>query len=274
MVIIMFVFDPNKTYRMPPFFGGSVFDKNLEIKTYDCMSMNFTYKTDEKKLADYLPEGFELLKPELTISYNQLKGCEFLIGGGYNIIQVQVPARFHGKKDKMEGTFPLVIWENRTQPIIGGREENGQPKIGADILDIQVFKGAYFTNASHDGNAFLRMKMTELEPVDMQTLEQYKEGYKDVTIFGYRYIPKVGAPGADLCQPMIYPQAMNVTGAWSGNGNIEWIKMDSIYDFADVPINQYNIIKQLADLPIYELKPSYMVNGFYIMRPYTGRVIE
>jgi len=270
----MFRFDPNKTYRMPPFFGGSDYNKNLEIITKDALCLRFTYTTDERKLADYLPEGFELKKPELTISFMQLKGCEFLIGGGYNIIQIEVPARFHGKHDNMEGTFPLVIWENRARPIFGAREENGQPKIDADIQDIHVFKNTYFTNASYDGNTFLRLEMIGAEPVDLQTFEQIKAGTKYSIIFGWRYIPKIGAPGADLSQPVIYPQSMYPNGAWTGRGNFEWTKLESKYNFIDIPNNPYEIIKQLADLPVYEVMPVLMISGSSIMRPYEGRVLE
>jgi Acetoacetate decarboxylase len=278
MIIIkevnMFIFDPDKTYRMPPFFGGSDYNKNLEIKSLDAIAMMFTYKTDEKKLADYLPEGFELLKPELSINFYQLKGCEFLIGGGYNIIQVAVPARFHGKQDYFEGTFPLVIWENCAQCIVGGREENGQPKLFADIQDMHIYHNSYFTNASYDGNTFLRLEMTDPQAVDMQTFEQIKSTAEYSICFGWRYIPKIGAPGADLSQPVIYPQGFYPNGAWYGKGNFEWTKLDSKYNFIDVPNNQYQIIKQLADLPVYEVMPAIMLSGVSIMRPYNGRVIE
>lgn len=269
---IMFKFEPNKTYRMPPFFGGKDYDPELEARVYEAVFMSFTYTTDGRELADYLPEGFELLKPELSISLSQLKGCEFLAGGGYNIIQISVPARFNGKHDKLEGTFPLVVWENLTRPILGGREENGQPKIFADIEDIHVYKDRYFTNASYDGNTFLSLEMLRPEPVNMQVFEQIKAGSANAIVFGFRYIPKVGAPGADLSQPVIYPQSTYPNGAWSGKGAFQWIKLDKKYDTIGFPL-QYEIVKQLADLPVYGIMPTVMITGSFTMRPYKGRVI-
>jgi acetoacetate decarboxylase len=70
-----------------------------------------------------VPEGFELLRPELNISYSQFREIDWMAGGGYNLVQVSVPARFNGKRDQVEGQFILVVWENKTWPIFGGREE-------------------------------------------------------------------------------------------------------------------------------------------------------
>jgi hypothetical protein len=70
----------------------------------------------------------------------------------------------------LEGTLALVIRENKTQPIIGGREEDGIPKIHADIQDLHVIR-QYFTNVSYEGNTFLRLEMIRAEHVSGQELE-------------------------------------------------------------------------------------------------------
>jgi acetoacetate decarboxylase len=67
-------------------------------------------------------------------------------GGAYNLMQVGIPVQFNGIKDRESGLFLLVVWENKTQPIIGGREQNGVPKVFADMQDIRMFDGKYFTN--------------------------------------------------------------------------------------------------------------------------------
>jgi acetoacetate decarboxylase len=265
----MFKFEANKIYRMPPFFGGDEFNADMEARVNDVVGLSFTQTTDGDRLADYLPEGFELLRPELIISYCQLREVEFLNGGRYNLIQFGVPARFDGKRDRLEGQFPLVIWENKTQPIIGGREEDGQPKIYADIEDIHIFQQKYFTNASLDGNAFLHLEMTGAQPVEGQQLEQAKASSLHYNMFGYRVIPEVGAPGVELSQPILYPQGMKLNSAWVGSGTVKWTKQTFNQN-----LHQWRIIEALAELPVKAMGPVMMTKGAIIMKPFAGRVLK
>jgi acetoacetate decarboxylase len=267
--LTLFKFEDNKLYHMPPFFGGDEFNPDFEARVNDVVGLNFTQTTDGNQLADYLPDGFELLRPELIISYCQLREVEFLNGGSYNLVQFGVPARFNGKRDQLEGTFPLVIWENKTQPIIGGREEDGQPKIYADIQDLHTFQQKYFTNISHDGNTFLRLEMVGSQSVEGQLLEQIKAGSLSYNMFGWRYIPKVGAPGAELSQPILYPQGMKINSAWAGNGTVQWTKQSS-----EQNLHQWRIIKALAELPVKAMGPVMMTKGVIIMKPFAGRVLK
>lgn len=64
----MFRFDDDKTYRMPAHFGGTVFDPEAKAYYHDVMALGYTYTADGDRLADYVPEGFELIRPELTES--------------------------------------------------------------------------------------------------------------------------------------------------------------------------------------------------------------
>ncbi|MHB9074575.1 MAG: hypothetical protein ACYC6G_13735 [Desulfobaccales bacterium] len=62
--------------------------------------------------------------------------------------------------------------------------------------------------------------------------------------FGWRYIPKVGGPGADLSQPILYPQCTEVTSAWVGKGIVQWTQLKP-----EQNPSQWHIIKALAELP-------------------------
>lgn len=265
----MFKFDDNKVYRMPPFFGGFEFRADIEARVKDVVNLSFTQTTDGDRLADYLPEGFELLRPELIISYCQLREVEFMAGGSYNLVQIAVPARFNGKRDRLEGMFPLVIWENKTRPILGGREESGQPKIYADIEDLHIIQQKCLTNVSYEGNTFLRLEMVGAQPVDARALEQIKSDSANYNVFGWRYIPKVGGPGADLSQPILYPQGMKVSSASTGRGAVQWTKLSWEQDES-----QWDIIKAFAELPIKAMAPVMMAKGAIIMKPFAGRVLE
>jgi Acetoacetate decarboxylase (ADC) len=265
----VFKFEDNKIYHMPPFFGGIEFRPDIEGRVNDVVNINFTQTTDRDRLADYLPEGFELLRPELNISYCQLREVEFMAGGSYNLVQIGVPARFKGKRDQLEGTFPLVIWENKTRPILGGREESGQPKIYADIEDLHIIKQKYFTNVSFEGNTFLRLEIVQPQLVEGQSFEQIKAGLLNYNMFGWRYIPKVGVPGAELSQPILYPQGMKVDSVWMGRGTVQWTKLNW-----EQNENQWEIIKALAELPVKAMSPVMMMKGAIIMKPFAGRVLE
>lgn len=59
----MFKFNDQKCYRMPAFFGGSDYNP-VGLYYRDVMGINYTITTDGDRLADYLPQGFELLRPE------------------------------------------------------------------------------------------------------------------------------------------------------------------------------------------------------------------
>jgi acetoacetate decarboxylase len=69
-----------------------------------CVQLVFIQTKDGDRLADYLPEGFELLRPELIIKYSQNREVDFLAGGGYNWCVGQLQWEY----DRLEGTFPLV----------------------------------------------------------------------------------------------------------------------------------------------------------------------
>jgi Acetoacetate decarboxylase (ADC) len=254
---------------MPPFFGGDEFNADLEARVNDVTGLNFTQTTDGDRLADYLPEVFEMLRPEFTISYNQFREVEFMAGGSYNLVQIGVPVRFTGKRDRLEGTLALVIWENKTQPIIGGREEDGMPKIHADIEDLHSLQQKHFTNVSHEGNTFLRLEMIGAQPVSEQQLEHIKAASLNFNAFGWRYIPKVGAPGAELNQPILYPQGMNISSVWTGRGTAQWTKLS----YEQNPF-QWKIINALAELPVKATNPVMMIKGGIIMKPFAGHVLE
>ena len=265
----MFKFEDNKMYRMPPFFGGYEYNPNFDAHVDDVVTMAFTYTTDSNKLANYLPEGFELLRPELNIAFCQMREVSFMGGGAYNLVNISVPVNFRGKRDYLEGQFSLVVWENNTVPIIGGREETGVPKIFADIQDLHIISPKYFTNASYEGNTFLRLEMVGAQPIEGEPLEQIKAASINMNNLNFRFIPKVGEPGVELGQPVLYPQGSIVKSAWIGNGTVEWTRLRP-----EQNPSQFHIIDALADLPVIAMAPAMMFKGEIIMKPFAGRVLE
>jgi acetoacetate decarboxylase len=265
----MFKFDDKKCYKMPAHFGGFDHDPAQVLSYRDVVNVSFTYTTNGERLADYMPEGFELLRPELNIVLTQSREIDWMAGSGYNLIEVNAPARFNGKRDRLEGTFALVVWENKTAPILGGREETGIPKIFADIEDLHILQGNCFTNASHEGNTFLRLEMTGAQPLEGATLAQLKVLGADRNLFGWRYIGKVGGPGAEVSQPILYPQSSEINSAWTGRGSVQWIEQT----WQQNPM-QFHIIKALAELPLIEMTSVVMIKSMAILKPAAARVLE
>jgi len=187
----MFRPEDNKCYSLPPYFGGWDFDPELQSCYGDTIALVFSYTTDGNRLSDYVPEGFELIKPALNVSYQQCRQVDWMAGSGYNLINVSVPVRFIGERDRIEGDLVLVMWENRTTPILMGRDL-GVPKIFADVESLHIVGQTYRTCASYEGNTFLRMEMTAAEPLDEQ---QVKALSSDQKTLGWRYVKKVGGPG-------------------------------------------------------------------------------
>lgn len=265
----MFEFKDGYSYSMPPFFGGARYDPKLVVNVGHVVQMNFVQTTDANRLSEYLPKGFTLLRPELNISFIMGKEVDFMAGGAYNMMQVHIPVQFKGTKDRESGEFMLVVWENKTHPIIGGREENGVPKVFADMQDIRMFDGKYFTNLSYDGNTFLNLEMENPQPLDAESLSKMKDQSENMLTFGWRYIPRVGAAGADISQPVTYPASMIIRDAWTGTGSVKWTPIT----YAKHP-GQFHIINSLAGLPVYKTGPVTMLIGSLTMKPRHGRVLE
>ncbi len=86
-VVIMFRFENNKTYRMPAHFGGTDFPgPDFAVYNRDVVSLSYTYTTNGDQLANYVPEGCELIRPEVNIGFSQFKAIDRMAGGYYNLI--------------------------------------------------------------------------------------------------------------------------------------------------------------------------------------------
>ncbi|NCC26496.1 MAG: acetoacetate decarboxylase [Deltaproteobacteria bacterium] len=261
----MFTFEDGKCYRMPAHFGGSFFDPDAKAVYNDVLTLIFRYTTNTDRLSEFLPEPFELLKPELVVQYQQCREVEWMAGSSYNLATIAVNVRFNGRRDRLEGLFPLVIWENNTIPILTGNMM-GMPKIYADIEDAHIVADTYRTRLSFEGNKFLEIEMSDPRPMDE---EWTKALPRDIQSFGWRYIPKVGAPGADLSQPIFFPMYQEPTAAWVGRGTLTWTELTW-----DQNPMQWHIIKALAALPMIEMAPVTMTKGRLVLMEYRGKVLE
>lgn len=261
----MFKFEEGKCYKMPAHFGGVPFDPDAKAIYDDVVTIDFCYTTDAEKLSNYLPEGLELIKPELTVEYQQCRQVEWMAGSAYNLVCVTVPVRFNGRHDHLEGIFVLVMWENKTTPILTGNMM-GVPKIYADIEDLHILADNFRTCMSFEGKTFL-----ELEAIRQTAMsgDQVKAMDTDLNTIGWRYIPKVGAPGADLSQPILFPMHRTPKVGWTGTGTLKWTALT----WAQNPL-QYYIIDQVAELPILDIAPVVITQGEQVLTEARGRVLS
>jgi len=264
----MFKLEDGFTYLMPAHFGGNKFDPEVKI-TQKATTIVINYETEEKLLENYIPEGFELRSPEVQVMFSKFTEINWMLGGNYNLIDVSAPVRFNGKKDQLEGNYSLVVWENKTAPILGGREQTGIPKIFADIEELHILKPHYTTNASYDGNNFLNMYFEATDELTGDDLDYIKTISSSSNTIGWRYIPKVGAPGAELSQFILYPQGMEVEKVQVGNGSLKWTQLDPMQNAP-----QFHIINSLAALPIKNINNALLSEGTAILRAFGARVLE
>ncbi len=264
----MFRPDPESSYLMPVHFGGGKFDPCFMI-TQKATGLVISYETDRKLLENYVPDVFELLEPRVNVAYNMFTEINWMYGGSYNLVDVSVPVRFLGKKDTLSGAYPLVTWENRTAPIQGGREQTGIPKIFCDIEDLRVQHPACHGSASSGGSTFLYMDFEQTGQVTGKDLDAVRSLQKAINTIGWRYIPKVGKPGADLSQFILYPQGVEIDTAFTGKGSLKWIEQTPMqYGF------QFWVPNQIAALPVKKITNAILFHGSARLHANGARVLE
>lgn len=249
-----FRFKDDYVYKMPVHFGGYLF---YPIRTThgDMTSIVVKFETDEETLLNYLPEDFELLEPIVSIQYVNFRDVEWMANGDYRLIQVSLSVRYLVNSEGLEGLYPLVIWENKTCPIIGGREEDGMPKIFADVAMERHYHDHWFTAASYESQTFLRMDLEITGELDQSTIAEMNK--KPLTNnFGWRYMPNLGKGGPSLSHATLYPQEARFKQIWKGTGSVEW----TVLTQQQHPL-QYGIISALAGLPVLKYTDAMMTKG-------------
>ena len=251
----MFKFDPESFYMMPAHFGPR-FRRGSAIYG-DVTTIAITYLTDRKLLAQYLPEPFEVgQEPLVSVSYAMNREIEWLAGGCYNIIGVNVSAVFKGRVDQVTGNYCLVMWENLTDPILTGREIQGIPKIYADIPDHAICEGVWRTSASYRGHKIVDLMIKDLKPLGPQEVKAIEDMAKQGNWMGWKYIPKAGEPGAEVSHATLFPTETTFREAWIGTGEVKWHRLT----WEQNP-TQFYIANALEELPIIEYRSAVVLKG-------------
>lgn len=252
----MFRFDPSRQYLMPAHFGPPDVERTSP-RYLDVTTMSIGYLTDRDKLAQYLPEPFEIRgDPVVSVYYAMNREVEWMAGGGYNLLGVDAIVRFNGEVDQVDGSYCLVLWENDFDPIVGGRELLGAPKIYADIEDHRILAGTWSTTASLRGQTIVELSVGDLQPVPEPALRAMRQASVDAYWMGWRYVPNIGEPGAAVSHATCIPSAGAPREVWSGSGEVRWHRTS----WEKNP-TQAHIVNALADLPILEYRWAQVARG-------------
>lgn len=116
--------------------------------------------------------------------------------GNYRLIQFGVPVRYLGNDEGLTGLYQLVLWEDKAEPMLTGRENTGQPKMYADLSAPRRWEERWFVRASYEETTFLKLDFFEKGAAGEEEIAAANKNLRRVNTFGWRYIPKIGDAGA------------------------------------------------------------------------------
>ena len=218
-------------------------------------AMTVTFRTEAERAARLLPAPFRLDEPLVSISITQCEDVDWLAGWSYNLIGLDVSAVFDGERDRdVPGTFCVVMWENMTEPILGGRDHSGVPKVYASIPNLMRHGDTCRGSASHFGHPILESSVTGLSMLSNDQCRELEDARRQSNWMNLKYFPNVHNDGADVCYACTYPSSGTCTEAWQGHGHIRFFPSS----FERNP-TQYVLINLLAELPILEVTQARLV---------------
>lgn len=209
--------DPSKYYRMP-LIAGPIFDRNNMKFVYPKVeNLAFQYLTEPDAISELLPDCYQPAKePIVTVIFSQNNGLSFMAGGGYRLATFQVSVHFDGRQDHVEGDYILVMFENHTWPIIGGREDLGVPMLYADIPEIKIMTNGHVrAQASYLGHMLFAL---DAFPMKRQNAVARLVATRQINSrpwLGYKYIPSLDGP-PDAEYPTITQNDTRLGRLWMG----------------------------------------------------------
>ena len=190
-------------------------------------------------------------EPLVTVEWSELRELEWLAGRGYSMLGVKFPVIYQGDRERARGPFLSVLWENRPEPIISGREELGFAKLYCQLPAPRALNGRYIWSASWDDHAFVQLELVGLVDSDVPT----PAGEQDGTLH-HRYLPRLGEPGhAEIEQMVISPTGTPVRtlSYRTGKPSLKFVRST----WEQLP-TMHHIVNALADLPIVEMRTGWL----------------
>jgi len=222
------------------------------------------YDTDPEAIPLLIPEPFKPAKlPTVTVLFIDNNGVDFMAGGGYRLAAISVAVQFDGENGHLEGDYVLVMPENKTLPIITGREWLGMPKFFTDISPIRIMQDGHLRcEASLWGHLLFGIDIAP--PLKGQNVLVRKAASAQSTnrpAFGYKYIASLnGPPDADY--PTIMWNDVDIADLWLGKDGEFYFGNVTKQDIGDFE----PIIAALRTLPVRSVKQAAHSRGSMILR--------
>lgn len=257
--------DRSKINFMPLILGPLWDLNNLARHEYAHVeSLMLVYETDPDAIPPLLPDPFRPGKlPLVTVLFNDNNGVDFMVGGGYRLAVISVAAQFDGEDGHLEGSYVVVMPENRTLPIITGREWLGMPKFFTDISYIRrMDNGRLRCEASLWGHLLFGIEVS-VSPKGQNAIVRRAASARSTKTpaFGYKYIASLNSP----------PDADYPTVMWSDN-KIEHLQLGDAGDFyfgdtTEKDIGDFQpMIDVLKSLPVKSVKQTAYSTGSMVLR--------
>ena len=212
-----------------------------------------SFLSSEKQIQALLPPDFKLWgEPIATVYVKTMKNIEWLAGRGYNVCGVSFPAVYAGKKAPVHGHFLSVLWENKADPIITGREELGFAKIYCEIEEPRFLANSVICTTSWEGFSILELRVDGLQDTPLAGKSKLPPYSESQGTLHYKYIPRTGEWGkSDVEYAVLTPKEtpnVSVTRRRYGKGSVSFAKAT----WEDLP-TQYMIVNTLQKLEIKEV---------------------
>lgn len=253
----------DRRHRMPVVFGPTTGPRQgVDGKSYDYSAAprttaSISFLTDAAALSDLLPP-FSVLEgePVVTVEHAELRELEWLAGRSYSLLGIKFPVRYKGPEEELWGSFLPVLWENRPEPILSGREELGFAKIYCELPPPRVLRGRTRYAAIWDGHEFIRMTFDELAEGPPPHAPQ--PGFSGV--LHHRYLPAISDGAETEVEQMVLTPAGGATIAYDrvrrGKGTVEFVRSA----WEELP-TMYHIVNKLADLPVREWRGASIIES-------------
>jgi acetoacetate decarboxylase len=254
--------DPAKVYSMP-LIMGPVFDRESRPgRVYgETESLSFTFRTDADAARELVPECFLVPDdPTVTVAFGDYNLVDFMAGDGYRVAYVGVSARYQGE-ETVDGLHILVMWENRTVPIVTGRELIGIPKLHADITSIRgVEEGTLRAGASVWGHEVMRLDVVGCKEQNLLVRRTAQKRVNSNPWLGYKHIPSLDGP-PDASYPMVVWNEVKIDRLELGEaGSVEFGTAD------ESDLGQLAAIgRALRTLPVGEVMFAAHVKGSAVL---------
>jgi len=219
-------------------------------------ALSVTFLSERESVEPLLPAPFHSgTEPLVTVSCVMHEDVDWLGGRGYNIVGVDLSAVFDGEVDhNVRGSYCVVMWENMTEPILGGREHSGVPKVFGEIPNLRDDGGTWKGTLSHFGHRILDISVTALTPLSAEERADLERARRDGIWMGYKYIPRLENDGGDVSYATVYPSSGHCRDAWRGRGSVRFYPAT----FQQNP-TQYEVINLLASLPIQQVRSASLI---------------